>query len=215
LGRYEKLRRERFSVETFRWRIGTGKILKPSSFLEVCKSEKPECFLVLGVQFPAWDIVPEVRLTSVSAPRGEPGIGMRLGQRCGAQNQAMALITDELGCAEQFGTVFFQGLPGVRIPVPGLALLRAGNSVGQRYRKPVVGGIRLGRVRHFPGAPCHWNSRIGLVSRDKRRGTFGRSHRDSRLAISRRGRKAGCGGGFTEGPLRMDEAIVKQNDNDH
>ena len=41
-------------------------------------------------------------------------------------NQAMALITDELGCAEQLAR-FFPGLPGVRIPVR-VAPLRAGSS---------------------------------------------------------------------------------------
>jgi hypothetical protein len=52
------------------------------------------------------------------------------------QNQAMALITDELGCAEQLAR-FFPGLPGVRIPVR-VAPLSAGGSAARVQESTVV-----------------------------------------------------------------------------
>lgn len=48
----------------------------------------------------------------------------------------MALITDELGCAEQLAR-FFTGLPGVRIPVR-VAPLRAGSSATRVQEAAVV-----------------------------------------------------------------------------
>jgi len=89
-------------------------------------------FLALGVQFPAWDIVSEFASYVYLRARGtrmglEQGYGMGL-------NQAMALTTDEQGCAEQLAR-FFPNLPGLRIPVQ-VAPVRAGGS--PRVRESAV-----------------------------------------------------------------------------
>jgi hypothetical protein len=52
------------------------------------------------------------------------------------QNQAMALTTDERGCAEQLAR-FFPNLPGVRIPAR-VAPLRAGSAALRVHETVVV-----------------------------------------------------------------------------
>jgi hypothetical protein len=89
--------------------------------------------LALGVQFPAWDIVSG--FASHVYLRGEHGRAKDRVEVTGL-NQAMALTTDEQGCAEQLAR-FFPNLPGVRIPVR-VAPLRAGSSPVRVQESAVV-----------------------------------------------------------------------------
>ena len=91
-------------------------------------------FLVLGVQFTAWDIVSGFAF-GVFLRAGEAG-GDEKTLKITGLNQAMALTTDEQGCAEQLAR-FFPSLPGVRIPVR-VAPLRAGSSPARLQESAVV-----------------------------------------------------------------------------
>ena len=81
-------------------------------------------FLALGVQFPAWDILSGFSLRVYL--RGGNTAGDEKTVKVTGQNQAMALTTDEQGCAVQLAR-FFPNLPCVRIPVR-VAPLRTGSS---------------------------------------------------------------------------------------
>ncbi len=72
----------------------------------------------------------------------------------------MALITDELGCAEQLAR-FFPGLPGARIPVR-VALLRAGNSAA-KVQEAVVAEYGSEEYAIFLSTlPLEFADRVGI-----------------------------------------------------